>query len=167
MKPNLNVTAFVSIGLALLCGCKSTSTSPTLPTVPLATLLSSPTQIQLGGRSFALETYLWRDFMPISPPDGKPLTALVKIKPSDTLPFPANITAVKLWIILQDSTTFWETDFSTETVPFDSNKLCKIARGGPKYGPDIYVEVVVKLNNSSDNSVAYLRATKQYIYRTD
>jgi hypothetical protein len=105
--------------------------------------------------------------MPISPPDGKPLIALVKITPSDTQPFPPNITATRLWIILQDSTTFWETDFSTETVIPDSNKLCKIARDGPKYGPDIYVNVVVKLNNYADSTISYLRATHQYIYRTD
>lgn len=166
MKPIANNVLVIALGLALFCSCTS-PTSPALPSVPLTMLLASPTQIQIDGRNYTLETFLWRDFMPVSPPDGKPLIALVKIAPQDSLPFPTNLTAEKLWIILPDSTTFWETGFSTETVSPDSNKLCKIARNGPKFGPGIYVEVVIKLNDSVNGSVSYLRAPDQYISRTD
>lgn len=118
----------------LILSCKS----PFSPTIPLDTLLSAPEQIEIYGRICTLETYLWRDFMPgpNTPPDGKPLIALIRIIAIDLLPFPSTIDANRLWVI--NGQEAWETEFSDEEIPTSPNRkhqLEKIARNGPKWGP--------------------------------
>ena len=49
---------------------------PVLPDIPVEQLLGYPDTIYIEGRQVYLSTYMWRDFMPISPPDGKPLIAI-------------------------------------------------------------------------------------------
>lgn len=133
----------------------------------LERLLSAPEQIQIDARFYRLETYLYRDFMPSSPPDGKPLIALILVTAIDQLPFPEMIDADKLWII--NGQEVWETEFSDEERPQDPNRrhqLEKVARDGPKWGPGIYVDVVVRVKNSSNFRAYLLRASNQYIGAT-
>jgi hypothetical protein len=130
-------------------------------------LISSPEQIEVDGRKYILETYLWRDFMPISPPDGKPLIALIRVTALDLMPFPATLDADRLWVI--NGQQVWETEFSNEELPENPNRrhqLEKIARSGPKWGPGLYVDVVVRIVDYK-NKEYLLRASKQYIGRTD
>lgn len=54
-------------------------------------LESAPEEIEIDGRKFGLEAYLWRDFMPFCPPDGQPLIALIRITAVDSLQFPASV----------------------------------------------------------------------------
>jgi hypothetical protein len=129
--------------------------------------LAAPEQIEIDGREYILETYLWRDFMPISPPDGKPLIALIWVTATDSLAFPSSIDANRLWVINDE--LVWETEFSDENLPKDPNRkhqLEKIARDGPKWGPNIQVEVVVQVVDGENNTYL-LRASDQWIYRTD
>ncbi len=105
--------------------------------------------------------------MPSCPPDGRPLIALIWVTAIDQQPFPAMIDADKLWII--NGHQVWETEFSNEKRPQDPNRLHqleKVARDGPKWGPDIYVEVVVKIKNYNNFNSYLLRASNQYIGAT-
>ncbi len=43
-------------------------------------LSAVPEKIKINNKEYRLKTVLWRDFMPISPPDGKPLMAIVNIQ---------------------------------------------------------------------------------------
>lgn len=147
----------VSFFLVLSCGKK-------LPTVPIFDLLSAPERVEINGRQFVLETYLWRDFMPISPPDGKPLIALTWVTAIDSAPFPSSLNATRLWVV--NGEQVWEAKFSDEPrPPTPPHQLEKIARNGPKWGPGLQVEVVVKL--VYNNKDYLLRASKQPIWRTD
>jgi len=140
---------------------------PSRPTIPIDELLSAPEQIEIGGRKYVLETYLWRDFMPISPPDGEPLIALVWITATDSLEFPASVDGDRLWIV--NGQEVWETKFSDEELPEESHRkhqLAKIARNGPKWGPGIQVDVVVRVIDGK-NITYLLRASNQWIHRTD
>jgi hypothetical protein len=147
----------------LIPGCKLfDSSGPSIPD-----LLDAPEQIEIDGREYILETFLWRDFMPVSPPDGQPLIALIWITAIDSLAFPSTIDANRLWVINDE--LVWETEFSFEERPDDPNRihqLEKIARDGPKWGPGIQVEVIVRVTDSQD-STYLLRAADQWIYRTD
>ena len=137
------------------------------PKTTIETLLSTPEQIEIEGRMYILETYLWRDFMPISPPDGKPLIAIIWVTAIDSLRFPSSIEATKLWVISGEE--IWETKFSDEErpqLPHREHQLEKVARNGPKWGPGIYVDVVVRIIDESRNFYL-LRASNQYISRTD
>jgi len=137
------------------------------PKMPLETLLSAPEQIEIEGHMYILETYLWRDFMPIAPPNGNPLIALIRLTAIDSLPFPSSIDATKLWVI--NGGKIWETKFTDEERPQYPNRkhqLEKVARNGPKWGPGIYVDVVVRIIDGR-RDFYLLRASNQYITRTD
>lgn len=152
-----------AVAAFLAMGCPS----PTIPSVPLEELLSAPLEIEAGGRIFTLETYLWRDFMPVSPPDGSDLRAVVRLTAVDLQPFPVELDADRLWVI--NGRIVWETAFSGENRPRDSlhlHQLEKFASGGPKWDTGIRVEVVVRVVTRAGLSFL-LRATGQPVHRTD
>ena len=154
------------LGATLFCILIFSCNSPFSPT-DIDTLLSSPEQVEINSRRYTLETYLWRDFMPSTPPDGKPLIALIRVIAIDLLPFPSTLDANRLWVI--NGQEVWETEFSDEEIPTNPNRkhqLEKIARNGPKWGPGIYVDVVVRIIDYK-NKTYLLKALNQYIGRTD
>ncbi|NEP00243.1 MAG: hypothetical protein F6K58_16500 [Symploca sp. SIO2E9] len=131
------------------------------------TLLSAPEQIEVQDLKLTLETYLWRDFMPISPRDGKLLIAVIKIQAQNDMEFPTSIRSDRLWII--NGQEIWESEFTNEerTVSNSSkSQLEKIARGGPKWEPGIEVDVIVRILDDNNNTYL-LKASNQLINRTD
>ncbi len=135
------------------------------PSVPPDELLSAPEKIIIDGREFILETYMWRDFQPVSPPDGKPLIAIAWITAVDSLAIPATLDATRLWVIKDHEV--WETAFYDEDRSYVPDyKLEKIAREGPKWGPNITVDVVVRVVDKRNGRQYLLRASEQYIGMT-
>ena len=147
----------------LLCsasfiGCGSTPTSPT--EVPTSRLSSAPTRIVVDGKTLTLAAFLGRDFMPISPPDGQPLGGTLRIQTDDGSPVPATVTADTSWVIY--NTEVWST--TVEQWPRESSapNYQVVVRNGPKWGPNVTVDVVVRLRDSA-GSVFLLRAADQRI----
>jgi hypothetical protein len=155
--------------LVFILGCKK-ATDPEVPTpleIDRSQLLASPDTINVDGRSLTLSTYMWRDFMPISSPDGKPLITIVYVTATDTATLPTTIEVDKLWIINEDQ--IWNSGFSEESIPPDQlkpNRIVRVAREGPKWGPLIYVDVIVRVRDSQ-STFHLLRASQQWIERTD
>ena len=120
-------------------------------------------EVNIENITYSLETYMWRDFMPVSPPDGKPLIVIIKIHALDAEEFPLIITLERLWIIngLTISSTL-----ATNEYKIYGNTFQMIFRDGPKWGPGIMIDVVVKLK-SMDFNFYYLKAINQTIHRTD
>lgn len=136
------------------------------PDIPIETLLASPDTLYLKNQGVVLTTYLWRDFQPISPPNGKPLIALVYIETPDSSDIPVPLDPNAIYIVYNNQV--WKSYFSTEERPPDELKpfrITKIARDGPKWGPNVYVDVIVRI--LSGDKVYLLRASEQYIGRTD
>lgn len=158
------LACFSLIIIVILAGCKELKVAP--DKISLAALGSAPEQIEISGRKYVLESYLWRDFMPPSPPEGQPLMVVVKIVGSDTLAFPTTLSANHLWII-KDKKEIWETEFTSENRSGEINKLEKSASGGPKWPIGIEVDVVVRIIDVRNNKFYLLRASKQKITRTD
>ncbi len=128
------------------------------------TLLAAPDTIEIGNQKIFLTTYLQRDFMPVSPPDGKPLNAVVYIETVDSSDIPGSLEAQAIYII--NGNEVWESFFSDDVPPENSSfRLVKIARDGPKWEPGIYVDVIVLLTIGKEQKL--LKASDQYIYRTD
>ncbi len=149
--------------LSLLCGCSKYTNSVDPSTVDINELIKSPTIIKIDSTNFTLSVYLWRDFMPISPIDGKPMEAVVHIKTSDYSDFPPNLNADKLWVI--DSAEIWETDLVDFTV--DSLfQISKKASDGPKWQTGIFVDAVVRLVQD-DSIYYYLKTENIEIIRTN
>jgi hypothetical protein len=148
-----------------LAGCGSDENNPLVPKIPADELRTAPQRIALGDQEYALETHLWRDFMPISPPDGKPLIALLRVVEQNAEPIAPDLKVEYLWVI--NGAKIWATTLSDESLPpSPQNELQAIARGGPKWGPQIQVDVVVGLR-CGQGSLQLLRAPNQWIGRTD
>ncbi len=158
---------FTSLVFAIsLIGCSQNPVSAP-PDIPADQLLASPDTITVNGRQLYLTTYMWRDFQPISPPDGKPLIAICYVTATDTTQLPGSISADAVWIVY--SNQVWKSWFTNETPPSDElrpNRIVKYARNGPKWGPRIYVDVIVRVTVGNGNS-QLLRASNQWIGRTD
>ncbi len=127
-------------------------------------LLSAPETVEIDGRQYVLETYLWRDFMPISPPGGKPLMASIRVTATDERAFPATLKVDRVWVV-SDAQQVWETDLGGEARQPTANQLETIARNGPKWEPGTTVDVIIRLIDS-DNRSYLLRASGQQIVRT-
>ncbi len=130
-------------------------------------LMSAPDTVTIDGIAVILETYLWRDFMPVSPPDGQPLRAVITVLPVNSEYLPAGIDADKIWIITGSENWVGLLEKTGEyTAGRPLTRLEKTSGGGPKWGPGINVEVVVQLRDKKGNTYL-LGAGKQLIHRTD
>ena len=130
-------------------------------------LLAAPLTIDLGGKTLRLTTAMWRDFQPISPPDGKPLIAVFYVMTTDSTEFPAGVRFDHAWVVLERQV--WSTGFTGEERP-PSEQLSwqqvEVARNGPRFGPGVTAEAVVRVRDA-DGETCLLRATDQPIERTD
>lgn len=158
---------YVILAVSIISCCCTDQGTTLPPDIPIAQLLATPDSLVLQGRVFKLSTYLWRDFMPISPPDGKPLIALVYIETADTASFPQSISSDAIWIVC--SGQVWKSFFTDEPRqpnPLKPNRYERVARDGPKWGPSVYVDVIVRVLDGGGNTF-FLRASNQWIGRTD
>lgn len=159
------VIILIGIAIYFFFFQRTPDTTPLTPlTVSLQDLQAAPEKIEIGGSEYTLETYLWRDFMPISPPDGKPLIARVKIKAPGETAISSKIDATRLWVV--KGKEIWETEFTNEERPTAGDTLEKVGRNGPKWGPRISVDVVVKVIDLKSGKNYLLRASNQGIYGT-
>ena len=143
-------------------GCEDPVSSP--QEFPVEKLLSAPDTIDIEGEKIILNTYLWRDFMPVSPPDGKPLIAVVMIESVDSSDISGLIKPEAIYMV--NSNEVWSSYFEDEIPPDNSPySIKRVARDGPKWGPGIFVDVIVLLNVGRDERL--LLASDQYINRTD
>ena len=125
----------------------------------------------------ALSGTLWRDFMPSIPSsrDGKPLIAIFKVATADGKSFPAGVRADRAWVIFGEQ--LWEPSQLEEQDAAepsyrnkrgayanrqDSPAFNLVARGGPKWGTGVAVDMVVRLTDK-DGRHYLLRAAKQGI----
>ncbi len=154
--------ALLTVGIAFVACGGADDTGHTTPTA--ADVSAIPQRIVVSGESLMLETYIWRDFMPIAPPDGRAMTAAISIKTVSAEPFPSNVDADSMWVFNNSQT--WETAFTDEARPSDPHVLSKVARDGPLWQPGAVVDVVVRLKDNSGKTWL-LRAANQTVQRTD
>ncbi|WP_150884032.1 hypothetical protein [Synechococcus sp. RSCCF101] len=131
----------------------------------LKDLLAAPEQLPLAGGTLRLEVDLWRDFMPIAPADGRPLMASITLKPMRGAVLPDALAVESVWVV--NGQQLWmaepgEVRLSDGASP----SLVVVVRDGPKWGPGIDVDVVVRIRTATGES-RLLRAAGQRIERTD
>lgn len=142
--------------------CEDPVSAP--PEIPLEKLLSAGDTVETNGKKIFLTTYLQRDFMPISPPNGKPLVAVVYIQTVDSSDLPSGLEAEAIYIV--NDNEIWNSFFSKDIPPDNSSfQLVRIARDGPKWNTGIYVDVIVLLKFNKESIL--LKASDQIINRTD
>jgi hypothetical protein len=132
-------------------------------TVGLQYLQTALEKIEINGTEYTLETYLSRDFMPISPPDGRPLVAVIRVKAPGETAISSKIDATRLWVV--KGKEIWETEFTNEERPTIGDTLEKIGRDGPKWEPGISVDVVVRIIDLKSGKSYLLKASNQDIHK--
>lgn len=142
----------LALSLLLLCLAAGCQTAPSEPDP--GDLRRIPTTAIVGGQPFALSVDLWRDFMPVAPPNGQPLAVVVRL-PQHL----ATVAVERIWVIFGDEQ--WSA--IAEQVPGTQDW---VARNGPKWGPDVRVDVVARLREDNGRNVL-VRAAERLIQRTD
>ncbi len=125
--------------------------------------LIAPRLVIIDGVPYRVQASLNRDFMPISPPDGKPLTLGIRVLTADSSSIPASVTADSAWVY--NGEAVWRTAV-VERQPRNASYFDVGALGGPKWGPGIEVDVVVRLRDGAGHSFL-VQALRQLITRSD
>jgi hypothetical protein len=160
--------AVASCGLGLLLvGCLDSGDDANcrnLSLIPPPSLEQVPETLVVDDLRLVLECFLWRDFMPISPPDGRPLMATIRLVELDSLPLPENLDLEHLWVL--NGEQFWSTAFEDEPrPPLPPFEIERVARCGPKWGPG-EVDVAVSVRHGSLEAL-YVKALGLPILRTE
>ena len=108
-------------------------------------LKSSPENIVIGNNTFVLTTYLWRDFMPIAEENGSPMICINSLTEKDSLTITDSIELKKQYVVNGDE--IWTADYSEIKKPSDFI-IEGVVREGPKWGPNINVDVVCEFEIS-------------------
>ena len=161
MKNLLLITLTLIVALS---SCKKDNKEdPVKPDAKLAEeLRSSPETIIIGSNYLMLTTYLWRDFMPIAEEDGSKLFCNSKLTDVDHVGISNSIKLTKLYVIKGDEV--WKTNYS-EIIHKIDYILEGVASKGPKWGPEIEVDVVCEFESSG--KVHRILAKSQWITRTE
>ncbi len=178
MKRPLIILSFSLLFFFIGCSEKEPPNAP--PNYLYDELIKSPTAIQIDSIDVELSIFLWRDYMPISPPNGNPLAANIRIgsEPetlytiidgnlvfigldySDAI---RNLDADKMWVFNKNSV--WEANLeSVGTI--NTSYVNKSASGGPLWETGILVDAVVRLVQD-DSTYFYIKKENIEIHRTD
>jgi hypothetical protein len=150
----LGVVVFVM----LMCACDSWRRHG--PSDFVDFLLSAPQRVEIDGRGLELESYIYCDLMPVTPPDSVNLIAGITILEVDSLQIPPQLDADQLWLI-KGKEIVWETELSAGRPPAHPSRLERFAREGPCCGPGTVVDVVVRLVDTRERRTYLLRASGQ------
>lgn len=120
-------------------------------------------RIEIEGCVLVLgEVWLSRDFMPVSaPPGGTTLRGWVDIL-SEGGSIPADVDVEKVYVINADRV--WVVHPQLEQA--SSNEITLRPDGGPKWGPDIAVDVAIALFDTSNNRY-FLGQDEVWIHLTE
>ncbi len=153
------VLALMSV--AFLCKENAAQVDQTQENSPvsLKDLRNAPAEIVLDGKSLSLTAFPWRDFMPGTSHggEGSPLMVGLKVTASGAKPFPSGVRIDRAWVILGEQ--IWEvsnlrTQLKSPSDNQDGWINCSESLGcqatireGPKWGPGVNVDVVVRLTD--------------------
>lgn len=156
----------IIVSLLLLTGfvaCNKDKTDGKIKTDAelVAELKSSPEQIEIGTQTFFLTTYLWRDFMPIAEENGSLMMCVNSLTEKDSLTITHSIELKKQYVINGDKV--WTADYSETKKPTDF-VIKEVVHDGPKWGPNINVDVVCEFDISG--TVYRVLAKSQKINKT-
>ncbi len=152
--------AFAAATLAL-AGCSGSGNEPLAPRIP-EQAPGPPAQVTLGGVAMSLSTSINRDFMPISPPDGGPLTLAIQVRSLKGAALPAGLSIASATVRYQGRE--W-TSMPNPLPESDPAWLGAVSAGGPKWGPGVMVDVVVVLELAGRR--VSVDITNQWISGTD
>lgn len=160
----------LSVCVLLVAGCSNSG----ITGLDVDTFDAVPTRIEFDGVSYYLSPFIWRDFsLVVGQSGGSDLFAAAVVYPVDEPEVPLicepevpgnscrrHISVVESHVKNRETGEIWSTrKLESKGVYYglESDGLEYIARGGPRWGPGILVDLVVKVR-SLDGESALLRA---------
>ncbi len=122
-------------------------------------------RVMVDGTYYILEAYLWRDFMPVCPPDGQPLIAVNYLLNLDSVAVPERFDLIRQYVIMEDSV--WIAEYSGTAYSPAVYKTARKSTNGPKWGPLITVDVIARMRDSETQTDHLLKCDSVLIVRTD
>lgn len=119
----------------------------------------------LGKQKYKFKAYLWRDFMPPAPDNGMPLRAMSILTNIDTNTLPVELSFVKQYVFSKDS--IWATNYEPFIDRYLKYQMIRISGNGPKWGPNVYADVISEIHDSIRGKDYYVRERNVLIERTD
>ena len=127
-------------------------------------LRAASERVEIDGRAYTLAASLWRDFMPMAPPDGESLIAALKVSPADAMPS-GDLAIDHVWVLNGEKQWSVAVGKPSGEGQLSASQLEQSVRNGPKWGPGITVDVVVRLKLGKQTWL--VRAAGVPIKRTD
>jgi hypothetical protein len=139
--------------LLAIAGCGTAS--PTAPDTSTTSLLAAPATVTLDGVSFTMTAGLNRDFMPIIPPGGHPMTGFATVTTTNGSVVPTTVTVDAFWAV--NGSTMWAaTPSSVAFSDTGKEELLVRVTGGPQWTPGILVDIIVELRGSTGTKLLHV-----------
>jgi hypothetical protein len=103
-------------------------------------LKASPTTLHLDGAILSLEASVWRNFMPPAEPNGSPMISTIQLHLVSGTDILTQLHLVRQYIIYNNEV--WAADLFD--VGVNGSYIQGTSSGGPKWGPDATVDVVLE-----------------------
>lgn len=131
------------------------------PSNPIPSLLESPESLVIGNYTLAIQSDIWRNYMPPIDSTGSNLFAAVVISETQQKVLANKLTLEKVYLINQEE--LWSKTFDSR----DSSSPYQISgsvNNGPKWGPNIKIDLVCEFSFQGEKF--RLLAKDQDIYAT-
>ena len=132
------------VGL-ISCGDERTKEKALTETELLTELKSAPKSVTIGKNTFYLTTYLWRNFMPVAEENGGSMICVNSLTEKDSLSISGSIKLIKQYVIKENEV--WAADYTEITKP-NPYIIKGVVRDGPKWGPNIEVDIVCEFEQT-------------------
>ena len=167
MKITLRLAINALLGTCFLAGCEKDDLPNVKVDKDLIQELDSKVMkvATINSHDYFIDAYLWRDFMPMSPPNGNPLVSINWLISADSSAIPDNIKLEQQYVIYGDS--IWIANYDNVTHQTPEYKIEKVSIDGPKWGPFVHVDVIAKISDSNTKLDYYLKLKGAHILRTD
>jgi hypothetical protein len=156
--------------IGLLCGalavaaCEGPGTTQPLQ-MSLEQLYAVPDSLTLVGQAIEVTPYLYRDFKPPEPASGSGLHVVLFVSPRYAGPFPVVLAEASIWVINGRQVWSDQAHIGPLGYSFFSPQLIGID-DGPKWGPDIPVDVVLGVR-AAGGQFQYVIRRSTVIHRVD
>lgn len=121
--------------------------------------------LNINANRLTLDAYLYRDFMPVSPPNGKPMIAINWLIDVDSMKIPEHLEMVGQAVIYGDS--IWISDYEPDDgITSSEFKWQRTSRDGPKWGPDVYVDVISLVRDTETEKEYCIQKERVFVSST-
>lgn len=142
-RPTKYLIGLQTIALILvLAGCSEDFEGMVVSPFNDAQISAISDTVHFEGNHLVIETRVNRDFMPICPPSGNPMTGYIRLRDLNEEPLGFSVSEATLFIISRNK--MWVRDLVISG-PYDTrlHQLEMYANKGPKWAPGMVVDVVV------------------------